>query len=233
MKDSEMHTMAGLGALILSGLLVVPTVWFTESRAEAKSPLADMETIEASLAYKKPNAPKQPQKPRNEPVPEVKPEGVSRDETKKPEEKKDKDKPQEKPVTETDPLAKFRRPQDPDLEPGKTDDKDGAADGSELGRGNISKGDPYFQRLWADLDWTVPELAKTGALETIACLVFAADGTIKKTSFKEKGDDDIATLADKAIRDLKNKRNAAPEEVPTHLLQRLTTRGICFNLTAT
>lgn len=229
-----MHTVAGLSAAFLTALLVVPTVWLTDSRAQTKPPLQEMETIEASLAYKKPNAPKQPQKPKNAPPPEVKPEGVSRDETKKPDEKpKDKDKPEPpKPVTETDPLAKFRRPQDPDLETGKTDDQDGASDGSELGRGNISKGDPYFQRLWADLDWTVPELAKSGGLETVACLVFAPDGKITKVSFKAKGDDDIATLADKAMRDLKDKRNAAPEEVPTHLLQRLTTRGICFNLTA-
>lgn len=222
--------MAGLGAVLMSALLVVPTVWFTESRAEGKPVLADMETIEASLAYKKPSAPKQPQKPKNAPQPEVKPEGVSRDETKKPDEKKDKqDEP--KPVTETDPLAKYKR-QDPDLETGTTDNQDGASDGSELGRGNISKGDPYFQRLWADLDWTVPELAKSGGLETVACLQFSADGKIKKVTFKAKGDDDIATLADKAMKDLTDKRNAAPEEVPTHLLQRLTTRGICFNLTA-
>jgi hypothetical protein len=231
MKDSEMHTVAGFGALLLSAVLVVPTVWMTNSRAETKPPLADMEVIEASLAYKNTKAPKQPQKERNAPTPEVKEQGVSRDETKKPEEKKDK-KDEPKPDPNADPLAKFRRPQDPDLESGKTDDQEGAADGSELGRGNISKGDPYFQRLWADLDWTVPELARSGGLQTIACLVFSADGKITRTEFKEKGDDDIATLADKAIRDLKDKRNAAPEEVPTHLLKRLTTRGICFNLTA-
>ncbi|MDX2088387.1 MAG: hypothetical protein SFX73_11080 [Kofleriaceae bacterium] len=231
MKDSEMHTVAGLGAVFLSALLVVPTVFFTESRAQTKPPLQEMETIEASLAYKKPNAPKQPQKQKNAPPPVVKEQGVSRDETKKPDDKP-KDKPEDKPATETDPLAKFRRPQDPDLETGKTDDQDGASDGSELGRGNISKGDPYFQRLWADLDWTVPELAKSGGLETVACLTFSPEGKITKVTFKAKGEDDIATLADKAMKDLKDKRNAAPEEVPTHLLQRLTTRGICFNLTA-
>jgi outer membrane biosynthesis protein TonB len=226
-----MHVVAALGAILLSAALAVPTVLFTDARSDSQPLLADMEVIEASLAYKKPNAPKQPQKPKNAPVPEVKEEGVSRDEHKQPEEKKEEKKDQAKPDDVTDPLAKFRR-KDEDLESGKTDTQDGASDGSELGRGNISKGDPYFQRLWADLDWTIPELARTGGLQTIACIVFSPDGKITKTAFKSKGDDDIATLAESAIRDLKTKRNAAPEEVPTHLLQRLTSKGICFNLTA-
>lgn len=225
-----MHAMAALGALAFTAALSLPTMWFTDARADT-APLEDMEVIEASLAYKKPNTPKQPQKPRQQPNPEVKVEGVSRDETKKVDETKKDPKPDTKPADVVDPLAKYARPQD-DTDVGKTDDREGSADGDELGRGNITKGDPYFQRLWVDLDWTVPELARTGGPETVACLVFAGDGTIPKTSFKTKGDDDIATLADAAIKKLQAKRNATPEEVPIHLLKSLTSKGICFNLTA-
>lgn len=226
-----MHTMAVIGALAFSAALAVPTVFMTAARADGRPALEDMEVIEASLAYKSEKKPKQPQKPTNQPVPEVKPDGVSRDETKKPDEKPEDKKDPPKKDEVVDPLAKYKR-QDEDLANGKTDDEEGAADGSLLGRGNISKGDPYFQRLWADLEWTVPELAKTGGPETVACIVFTAEGKIPRTFFKTKGDDDVATLADKAIDDLKAKRNASPEEVPTHLLKRLTSKGICFNLTA-
>lgn len=229
MRDGEMHALAALGALAFTAALSLPTLWFTDARADS-APLEDMEVIEASLAYKKPDAPRQPQKPKQVAAPEVKPEGVSRDETKKVDEKKEPKK-EDKPPDVVDPLAKYLRPQE-DGATGTTDDREGSADGDELGRGNITKGDPYFQRLWVDLDWTVPELARTGGPETIACLVFAGDGTIPKTSFKSQGDDDIATLADSAIKKLQAKRNATPEEVPIHLLKRLTSKGICFNLTA-
>ena len=84
MRESEMHITAAISALTLTAGIVYGTVRFSEARADTKPPLEEMETIEASLAYKKPNAPKQPQKPKTAPPPEVKPEGVSRDETKKP-----------------------------------------------------------------------------------------------------------------------------------------------------
>lgn len=225
-----MHTTALLGALALTVGIGYGTIRFSEARGDTRSPLEDMEVIEASLAYKKPNAKtKQPQKPKDAPVPEVKPDGVSRDENKKVDEKKDKKDPPKKDEV-TDPLAKYRRTQENDV--GVTTPDQGADDGDELGRGNITKGDPYFQRLWADLDWTVPELAKTGGKETVSCVKFNADGTIARTWFKAEGDDDIATLAQAAMKELKVKRNASPLEVPTHLLQRLTGKGICFNLTA-
>lgn len=231
MRDGEMHAMAALGAILFSAALSIPTVFMAAKRMADGPPLEDMEVIEASLAYKKPSAPRQPQKPRNAPQPEVKPEGVSRDETKPVDPKKPDETPITKPGDPVDPLAKFRRP-DTDLETGSADDQEGSADGSEFGRGTITKGDPYFQRLWADLDWTIPELAKGSDAPTVACLLFTPEGKIAKVTFKSKGDDDVATLADKAMKELETKRNASPEEVPTHLLQRLTTRGICFNLTA-
>lgn len=224
--------MAGLGAMLFSAALVVPTVWFTDARADKTPPLMEMESMEASLAYKKPNAPKQPQKVKQAPNPEVKPDGVSHDETKKVEDKKPDPPKDEKPSKVTDPLAKFHRPQDDDTDTGKPTESIGAFDGSEFGIGDVTKGDPYFQRLVVDLAWAAPELARSGTDAPIGCVHITADGKIPEHKFKNKGDDDIATLAETALSDLKKKRNKDPEEVPTHLLKALTTKWVCFKFTA-
>ncbi|MBA3460335.1 MAG: hypothetical protein H0T46_10270 [Deltaproteobacteria bacterium] len=224
---------AAVGALACAAALIVPTVWLTDDSVAASAPLEDMEAIEASLAYKKPNAPKQPQKKKVAPPPEVKPEGVSRDENKKPldePKKPDEDKKPVKSDTPVDPLAKYKRV-DPDDDVGKPNETVGAFDGSQFGIGDVTKGDPYFQRLVVDLAWASPELAKAGATAPVGCIQLTAEGKIPDTTFKVKGDDDIATLAEAALKELKQKRNANPEEVPTHLLRQLTTRWICFKFT--
>lgn len=227
-----MHLFAAFGAAALCAALIVPTVLLGESSADTTPPLDDMEAIEASLAYKKPNAPKQPQKQKAPPPPEVKPEGVSHDETKKPDEIKKPDKKDEKPDPKVskDPLKDFRRV-DPDMDTGEPTTNIGSFDGSQFGIGDVTKGDPYFQRLVVDLAWASPELAKAGATAPVGCIRLTADGKIPDTTFKVKGDDDIATLAESALKELKQKRNEKPEEVPTHLLKQLTTRWICFKFT--
>jgi hypothetical protein len=226
-----MHTAAAFGALVVSALLVVPAVVLGDKRAEAGPALDDMQMIEASIAYKNPKAPKQPQKERNTPPPPVKEEGVSHDEHKKPDDKKDepKDKPTATPSTENV-LDKYRR-QDPDLDSGPTQPI-GAFDGSEFGVGDVTKGDPYFAALVNDLAWTPPKLAKADAEPPVGCIHLTADGKIPETTFKVKGDDDIAVLAEAALKALKKARNDNPVEVPTHLLRQLTTRWICFKFTA-
>lgn len=227
-----MHMFAGFGALALCAALIVPTVVFADSAPEAGPPLDNMEAIEASLAYKKPNAPKQPQKQKAPPPPEVKPDGISHDENKKPDEKKPDDKKPDKPQDKVskDPLKDFKRV-DSDMETGEPTTNIGAFDGSEFGIGDVTKGDPYFQRLVVDLAWSSPELAKSGATPPVGCIHLTADGKIPETKFQIKGDDDIATLAESALKDLKQKRNEKPEEVPTHLLKQLTTKWICFKFT--
>ncbi len=230
MNNGEMHTVATLGAILFSAAVVAPAMYFADASADTTPPLMQMESIEASLAYKKPNAPKQPQKVKQAPNPEVKPDGVSRDETKKVDDKKPEPK-DEKPSKVVDPLAKFHRPQDDDTDTGTPTESIGAFDGSQFGIGDVTKGDPYFQRLVVDLAWASPELAKAGATSPVGCIQLTAEGKIPKTTFKEKGDDDIATLAEAALKELKQKRNEKPEEVPTHLLKQLTTRWICFKFT--
>jgi hypothetical protein len=232
MRDGEMHTMAGLGAVLLTAALCVPTVLMGNSIADTGPALDDMESIEASLAYKKPNAPKQPQKVKQAPNPEVKTEGVSRDENKKVEEKKDEKKDEKKkPDEKVDPLAKYRRDQDPDTDVGKEQENVGSFDGSQFGMGEVTKGDPYFQRLVVDLAWAAPELAKAGAEPPVGCIQLTKEGKIPQTTFKVQGDGDLQPLAENALKELKKKRNETPEEVPTHLLRALTTKWVCFKFT--
>ena len=223
---------AAFGAIALTAALSLPMVFFVDKKGEDGPILDNMESIEASLAYKKPNAPKQPQKPRHAPDPEVKKEGISHDETKKIEPKNDKPdkKDPAKPSKDTDPLAKFHRTLDDDSEPGKPTETVGAFDGSEFGVGDVTKGDPYFQQLVVDLAWQAPELAKATSAP-VGCIHLTADGKIAETKFKDKSDDDIQPLAEAALKALQTKRNANPEEVPTHLLKQLTTRWVCFKFT--
>lgn len=222
---------AAFGALVVTAALSVPMVFLVDKKSDDGPVLDNMESIEASLAYKKPNAPKQPQKQKRAPVPETQPEGISHDENKKPDPKEPDKKDPPKKADKVPDIDKFLgKHGDPDDEVGKTDDQVGAFDGSQFGIGDVTKGDPYFQRLVVDLAWEAPELAKSTS-PPIGCIHLNSDGKIAETKFKEKSDDDVATLAEAALKALQQKRNANPEEVPTHLLKQLTTRWVCFKFT--
>lgn len=236
MRNGEMHSISALSAGSITAAIVALTLLLPDKRPEARPDFDNMETIEASLAYKKPNAPKQPQKVKEAPPPEVKPEGVSRDENKKvedkkPDEKKDEKKEVKKSDTPVNPLDKYKRSQD-DSDTGDPVENVGAFDGSQFGMGDVTKGDPYFQRLVADLQWSAPELAKTGATPPVGCIQLTKEGKIPQTTFKSEGDGDLQPLAENALRELQKKRNKDPEEVPVHLLKALTTKFVCFKFTA-
>ncbi|MGE0870311.1 MAG: hypothetical protein AB7P03_17225 [Kofleriaceae bacterium] len=221
-----MHAVAAIGTVWLAAALVVPSVMFGRASAEQGPVLDDMVVIEASLAYKKPNAPKQPQKPKKT-NPEVKPEGVSRDENKPVEDKKDKkDEPKSK---NEDPLQKFRREEDDST--GTAEPDVGAFDGSEFGFADETKGDPYVGRIVADLarQFNPPELARESGTPPIGCIQLLGDGTIKDTTFKQESGDDLQPSSEQALKALVKLRNQNPIPVPTHLLRQLTTRWLCFN----
>src|SRR5882757_2635359 len=81
-KDGEIQVVSVLGTMILTSALFLPVVYLTEKVTAEKTKWDDMESIEASIAYKK-TPQKQPQKKTVQP--EVKKdEGVSKDENKKP-----------------------------------------------------------------------------------------------------------------------------------------------------
>ena len=228
LKDTEMQVVSMALAAILTGALFVPILFFTES-AKADGPqLKNMEAIEATIAYRK-TPQKQPQKVTQQ-APVEKPEGVSHDENKKPPEKKpDEKKPDAKVDPKADPFAKFKHPTDDDS--GKpTTQPTGDFNGSEKGFAPESKGDPFFGRLRADMNFQFPEIAKASSFP-VGCLHIEADGTISKTTFDppigQKGDDDLQTAAEAAMKELVKARQANPERVPTYLMG-ITTKWLCF-----
>jgi len=225
LKDTEMHVVSLFGAGVLSAALIVPVVWFSGDAGARVAPLADNRmVIEATIAYRKQEQ-KQPQKKRDV-VEEVKVEGVSRDENKKVEEKKDDKKKEEKKAV-VDPKDPFKGLRRPDEEAGKpTTDPGGDFNGSEKGFAPESRGDPFFGRLRADMNFQFPEIAKAASIP-VGCIHLQPDGRIKAIKFEERGDDDLQTAAEAALKELQKARNREPEAVPTHLLN-ITKQWLCF-----
>ena len=228
LRDTEMQAVSILGAIALSGALILPVVFIAGGPAEpTHAPLlANYEVLEATLAYKNEKAPKQPQKQLDQPD-IVKPEGVSHDENKKVEEKKDEKKKDPK-VDTKDPFKGIRRPDEetgaPTTQPG------GEFNGSEKGFAPVSKGDPFFARLRADMNFTFPEIAKAQSIP-VGCIHIQPDGKITGITFDppigQKGDDDIQIASEAALKELQKARNQNPEAVPTQLLQ-ITSKWLCF-----
>jgi hypothetical protein len=226
LKDGEMQVVSLFGALVLSGALIVPVVYFTEAAEAGAPPLANREVLSATLAYKK-TAVKQPQKLRDQPD-VVKPQGVSHDENKKVEEKKDEKKPKDPKVDSKDPFKGLRRPDEESGAP--TTNPGGDFNGSEKGFAPVSTGEPFFGRLRADMNFQFPEIAKAQSIP-VGCIHLQPDGRIKAFTFDppigQKGDDDLQTAAEAALSELKKARNQNPEAVPTHLLE-ITKQWLCF-----
>lgn len=223
LKDTEMHVLSIAGAALVTAALFVPMIWFTDAAEDKGGELKDYQVIEATIAYKK-SPTKQPQK-QSQPTPTIdKPEGVSRDENKKPPEKKEEKKPEQAKVDPNNPFGKFTRPTDDEGKP--TTQPLGDFNGSEKGFAPESRGDPFFGRLRADMNFQFPDIAKASSIP-VGCIRIQPDGKIVDTKFDQKGDDDLQTAAEAALNELVKARRANPEPVPTHLLS-ITTRWLCF-----
>lgn len=226
LKNVEMHVFSAFGTAVATVAICVPLVWLHGGESIAAPPLKDQEVIEATIAYRK-TPQKQPQK-KTAPPPVEQPEGVSRDENKKPVEPKKEDKKPEPKPDDTNPFGKFTRPTD-DSGPA-TKPEIGDFNGSEKGFAPESKGDPFFGRLRADMNFQVPEIAKAKSIP-VGCIHLQADGRIKAVTFDspigQKGDDDLQTAAEAALNELKKSRAQSPEPVPTHLLG-ITSKWLCF-----
>lgn len=257
LKDGEIHMVSLFGTGLLTVALFVPVLWFTEAAQAEKPPLRDREVIEATLAYSK-QPQKQPQKKIENPDVE-KPVGVSHDEKKQPatcgnhikEDGEDCDdgntkngdgcsstchdenKVAKKQEDTKNPFDKFKHTQDDDSQKGKPTVDPGQFNGDERGFAPTNTGDPWFARLHRDMNFNPPEIAK-GTSVPVGCVHITADGKIPEFTFDppngQKGDDDIQTAADSALRELKKARNEKPEPVPTHLLG-ITTKWLCFKFT--
>jgi hypothetical protein len=244
-KDGEIQVVSVLGTMILTSALCLPVAYLTEKATAEKTKWDDMESIEASIAYKK-TPQKQPQKKTVQPD-VVKDEGVSRDENKKPIEgcKLDKDckadekcknakcvpKDDKKTVAQVDPKDPFKghHRDDDDAPTGKPTTDPGDFNGNEFGWAPQTKGHPFWQKFAQDIheNFTLPEISTANGIP-VGCFHISPDGKIVDTKFKEKsGSPDLDDAADRAINAVKKLRNDNPIPVPTELLG-ATNRWICI-----
>ena len=66
-KDGEIQAVSILGTAILTSAFCLPVIYMTEKAAPAHEQFDNMESIEASIAYKK-TPQKQPQKQTSQPI---------------------------------------------------------------------------------------------------------------------------------------------------------------------
>jgi outer membrane biosynthesis protein TonB len=203
--------------------------WTIPAQAAPEPPLKEMITIEASLA-RKATKPKQPVKELKAPEPEVKPEGVSRDENKKPVEppKKDDKKPTppKKPDDKFD-ISKFNHPTDPE-QPGATPTTNiGQFDGSEKGFAPLNAGDPYWGNLRADLEPSIPSISQVQGA-AVACFHIEADGKIAGLKFdSSSGDQILDDAVQRSMKAVQKARNDSPQPVPLGQLG-VIKKWVCF-----
>jgi outer membrane biosynthesis protein TonB len=230
-NNGQMHGFALVGTAVLSGALFIGTLYMTEAAEAAHQPeLREMITIEASLARKSVKK-KQPQKELKAPEPEVKPEGVSHEETKKlpekkPEDKKPPKKPDDKPVD----IHKFKHASDDDPQPGATPVTDiGQFDGSEKGFAPINAGNPYWQNLAADNHqaWQIPTISKVKGTP-LGCFHIQPDVNIAGIKFDApSGDAILDDSVQRALQTVQKARNDKPTPVPVEQLG-VIKRWVCF-----
>jgi outer membrane biosynthesis protein TonB len=227
MRDGELEMVSIFGTAVITAALFVPVLYFTEKADAQKADFSDMESIEASIAYKK-TPQKQPQKKVEAKQPVEKPEGVSHDETKPVEPKKDE--PKKPPKKEdTDPLAKFKHPTDDDTQTGKPTTEPGDFNGNEFGWAPQTNGHPFWQKFAQDIheNFTLPTISAVNGIP-VGCFHITPDGKIADTKFKEhSGSPDLDRAAQDAIDSVAKLRNANPTPVPTELLGAIT-RWICI-----
>lgn len=187
--------------------------------------------IEAAIAYKKPDAPKQPQKKRS-PKRATEKVGVSRDENKKVEPEKDPPKKDTTPSWE-DYVRDTEEQPDPDLTEGEVAPKTGGAfDGQEHGWADENKGHPYMQEIARYVRFEIPTLEK-GKGEAFACIRLSDDGRVQDTKVRKSGNTNIDRAAEEALRKLTEQRNNDPDVKPVPSeLREITTHWICFKPTA-
>lgn len=244
-KDGEIQTISLLGTGILTAALFLPVLYLTEKAEAGKTKWDDMESIEASIAYKK-TPQKQPQKKTQQPEVKKPDEGVSRDEKKKPIEgckadseckadEKCKDHhcvpKQDTKVAKTDPKDPFagHHRDDDDAPTGKPTVDPGDFNGNEFGWAPQTKGHPFWQQFAKDIheNFALPTISEANGIP-VGCFHITPDGKIAEVKMKEhSASADLDQAAEHAIDAVKKLRNDNPVPVPTELLG-ATSRWICF-----
>lgn len=230
-NNGQLHGFAFAGTIVLAGSLFGTTLYLTEAAGAPHEPqLKEMVTIEASLARKSEKR-KQPQKELKAPAPELKPEGVSRDENKQPLDKKpEDDKKPPKPDDEPIDISRFKHASDDDPQPGAKPTTDiGQFDGSEKGFAPVNTGDPYWRNFNADFRqvWEIPQISKVDGV-AVGCFHIEPDGKIPAIKFDApSGDEILDDSVQRAMKTIQKARNDKPQPVPTTQLG-VIKQWLCF-----
>jgi len=243
-KDGEIQAVSVLGTAILTSALALPVLYLTKQAPPVKVKFDNMESIEASIAYKK-TPQKQPQKKTSQPDVKKPDEGVSHNEKKVVDAcKADSDcksdetcksgtcvekveKVAAKTDVKTDPFKNFHHDDDNDV--GKPTTQPGDFNGEEYGWAPLTTGAPFWQKFVKDIheNFSLPTISDANGTP-VGCFHISPDGKIVDTKLKEKSDSpDLDQAAEHAIDAVKKLRNDNPDPVPTELLGQ-TSRWICF-----
>jgi hypothetical protein len=224
-----------LTVLIHGGLAAGLLAFSSMSSGDDRPPLT-MVTIEAALAIKGDDS-EQVRKQSKRTQPPAQPDAIkAADSTTRTEQE-----PQEKPDKDfTEDFEKYMKRYEgsddaEDTEDDAEDSKPGGQfDGSEHGFAEVSKGDPYMQKLAADIfaSWEVPTLEK-GEGTAVGCVRLAADGSIVETNlWKPTKNANIDRSVKLALDQLQKLRKPNEAPVPVHLMD-ATRRWTCFNFPVT
>jgi hypothetical protein len=232
LSDRGLHVAAatGLAMVVALGVAVAfysKSAWGDDDEDDGPSE-RDLEAIEATLAYKKAEKPPtQPQKIKQPPPPEVKPEGVSHDDKAEPVKDPEPDKPLAVPDDNPDVTEGPATLPDDDEETGPTAKPDGEVDGSDIGFASTSRGPKYFQQMNAELraGWEFPTILEGKGVPE-ACIRIEPDGKVQTKLDKRSGDADLDRSVEAALETFEKLRNSDPQKVPDDLLD-FTERWIC------
>jgi len=215
----------------------------SEDTLPADAPLCDavgtFRVIEATLAALKEDDTKQPQKKksRKKSKSATKEQAINKSDPNAKPTKKPKRRDDEVSDKDINSILKKNRQDDEDdneddLDDGKPTKKTrGQFHGHKHGFADVSKGDPYLQKLAADVynRWKVPTL-ETGKGATVGCIRIEPDGSIKATKLhatKKSGNQRLDASVSIALKKLQKFRAKKKKEVPTHL-SKITTEWLCF-----
>lgn len=244
--NGEIQAVSIVTTLALTGGLAFSVAYLSHKAIPEKTNWDNMESIEASIAYKK-TPQKQPQKRTSQPTEKPKDQGVSRDDKKqalkgcttdaqcKPDERcKDKrcePKKAEPPKAQdtSKVFADHPHPSDDDAPVGEPTTEPGDFNGEEYGWAPLTSGHPFWQQFARDLreNFSLPAISSAEGTP-VGCFRITPDGNIIDTKFKERsGSPDLDDAAERAIHAVQKLRNLNPTPVPTELLGAIS-RWICI-----
>jgi type IV secretory pathway VirB10-like protein len=233
-RNLEQHFGSMIGVVAVAVLIVFGidrVQHMGDAAADTDKQPQKMIAIEASIA-KKTSPQKQPEKQFRAPEPDPPKQGVAKDPDKLPPPKKDKPPPPKKNTNDPKPIKPPDRTGDLDAPVGPVKDPVGPPSDNKRGFASVTKGDPFFQNLAADINenFEYPRALETKQLAN-GCFYFNLDGTVAGWKLLPKsGDETLDDAVERTLKKVEKIRKTNPVAVPQHLQEQATTSWTCFQL---